>query len=360
VYSNFWSSSGPVKEVLQVYAEKEWKGEAHVGETPPQIIDDVVKRGNLAVESIERAAQKVEANREEFARLKNDIHCYHAFANCFSEKVKAAMLVLRYKYSNDVKDLEQALPHLEKSLVFYQQLVDLTKDTYLYANSMQTAQRRIPISGVNGTNKTWAELLPHYQSELDNFKRNLKMLESSGDKSAVVQKSKVLQPVEVTILNAGLKRFPLQNGQQVYADNEAKIEGVAEELQKLSGVQLSGEEQEKNGTVLKFKTDKPVKVLVGYFNTNSYSVLGPPTLETNAQANDRGQADIKIANALFIPKLYPVNVYTYSYDAGENELVLGKGRVLILGFIDGNENIAIHDAGMTKDENGPAVDWLFY
>jgi len=267
---------------------------------------------------------------------------------------------LRYKYSNDVKDLEQALPHLEKSLVFYQQLVDLTKDNYLYANSMQTAQRRIPISGVNGTNKTWAELLPHYQSELDNFKRNLKMLESSGDKSAVVQKSKVLQPVEVTILSAGLKRFPLQNGQQVYADNEAKIEGVAEELQKLSGVQLSGEEQEKNGTVLKFKTDKPVKVLVGYFNTNSYSVLSPPTLETNAQANDRGQADIKIANALFIPKLYPVNVYTYSYETGENELVLGKGRVLILGFIDGNENIDIHDAGMTKDENGPAVDWLFY
>ena len=31
VYSNFWSSSGPLKEVLQVYAEKEWKGEAHQG-----------------------------------------------------------------------------------------------------------------------------------------------------------------------------------------------------------------------------------------------------------------------------------------------------------------------------------------
>jgi len=360
VYSNFWSSSGPLKEVLQVYAEKKWKGEKHVGETPPQIIDDVVKRGRLAVDAIEKASKSVGKNKEEFVRLKNDMYCYQAFADCFSEKVKAAMLVLRYKYSNDVKDLQQALPHLEKGQEYYQKLVDLTKDTYLYANSMQTAQRRIPISGAGGNNKTWAELLPKYQAELDNFKRNLKMLESNNGRETVVKKNKVFEPANVTILNKGLKRFPLKPGQQVYSDNEARIEGVAGELQKLSGVQFSDRGLDKNGTVLKFKSDKPVKILVGYFNTNSYSALRPPTLETNAEANDRGQADIKIANALLIPKLYPVNVYMYSYDAGENELDLGKGRVLVLGFINGSENIAIHDAGMTKFGNGTEVDWLFY
>jgi len=360
VYSNFWPSNGPLKEVLQVYAEKEWKGEKHVGETPPQIIDDVVKRGRLAVDAIDKASKKVRKNQEEFSRLKNDIYCYKEFADYFSENVKAAMLVLRYKYSNDVKDLEQALPHFEKRQEYYQKLVDLTKDSYLYANSMQTAQRRIPISGRGGMNKTWAELLPKYQVELDNFKRNLKMLESNGSRETIVNKNRVLEPADVIILNKEFKRFSLKPGQQVYSDNEAKIKGVAEELQKLSGIQFSDKGQKKNGTILKFKSDKPLKILVGYFNTNSYSVLRPPTLETNAQANDRGQADIKIANALLIPKLYPVNVYTYSYDAGENELNLGKGRVLVLGFINGDENIVIHDAEMTKSDNGPEVDWLFY
>ena len=41
---------------------------------------------------------------------------------------------------------------------------------------MQTAQRRIPIGGDNGTNKTWEEMLVHYEKELENFKANLDML----------------------------------------------------------------------------------------------------------------------------------------------------------------------------------------
>lgn len=358
VYSNFYPSNGPLKEILQVYAEKEWKGEPHVGETPPWICDEVVKHGAEAVAAIEKATAKVSKNTEEFARLKNDIYCYDAFANYFAEKVRAAMLVLKFKYSNQVEDLDAALPHLEKSLEYFSKLVDLTKDTYLYANSMQTAQRRIPISGGDGKNKTWIELLPHYQAEFDNFKRNIAMLKSNG--GVVNISTKIVEPADVTILSKGIKRYTMKAGEKVYSDNKAVIEAVAPELQNLSGLVLSDEMQQREGTVLKFKNDKPVKVLVGYFNTNSYSVLNPPTLETNANANDRGQADIKIANAMSIPGLYPVNVYNYNYEAGENELVLGKGRVLILGFIDGNEEIAIHDAGVVKDENGPAVDWLFY
>ncbi len=330
VYSNFWSSSGPVKEVLQVYAEKEWKGEAHSGETPPQIIDEVVKHGDQAVEAIEKAAKSVTANQEEFTRLKNDIYCYRAFARCFAEKVKAALLILRYQHSNDITDLEKAIPFIEKSVEYFRELVKLTENTYLYANSMQTQQRRIPISGANGTNKTWAELLPHYQTELDNYKRNIALLKA--DTGQVNTGVKAFEPVQVTILNKGIKRFAFIKGQTVYNDHKAVIEDFAPELQKLSGVVFSDKEQQEKGTVLTFKCDKPVKVLVGYFNTNSYSVLNPPTLETNAQANDRGQADIRIANALLIPGLYPVNVYTYSFEAGENELVLGKGRALILGF----------------------------
>jgi hypothetical protein len=34
--------------------------------------------------------------------------------------------------------------------------------------------------------------------------------------------------------------------------------------------------------------------------------------------------------------------------------------VLILGFIDGNEEIQMHDAGLTDNKDGVPVDWLFY
>ena len=40
---------------------------------------------------------------------------------------------LNYKWSKDIKELDAAVPLLEKSLEYYRQLVDLTKDTYLYA-----------------------------------------------------------------------------------------------------------------------------------------------------------------------------------------------------------------------------------
>ncbi|MEP0368012.1 MAG: glycoside hydrolase family 20 zincin-like fold domain-containing protein [Cyclobacteriaceae bacterium] len=360
VYQNFLTSNGPVGEILIDYAAKEWKGEAHLGETPPQIIEEVVTHGKLAVEAIEKASTAIGKNSEEFERLKNDVYCYDAFANYFAEKVKAAMLVLRYKYSNDIADLEKAVPHLEASIKYFTALVKLTKDTYLYANSMQTAQRRIPITGRDGTNKTWVELLPHYMTELDVFKGNIEKLKSNNDAGQAMKSNKVFAAADVTILNKGAAMYPLKKGQKVYTDNKAEIIEVAPDLRRLSGVRFSDEQQQKEGTVLRFKTDKPVKILVGYFNTNSYTALRPPTLEFNALANDRGQSDIKIANAMLIPGLYPVNVYSYSYEAGQHELILGKGRVLILGFIDGEEEIMTHDAGVTDSEDGVAVDWLFY
>ena len=357
VYSNFWTSNGPVKEVLIEYAEKAYKGEPHTGETPPQIIDEVVKHGALAVAAMEKIPESaVIRNRDEFQRLKNDVYCYDAFANCFAEKVKAAMLVLNYKYSDNIGDLEAALPHLEKSLEYFIRLTDLTKDTYLYANSMQTAQRRIPISGADGTNKTWVELLPHYRIELENFKRNLEQLKANGGRTVA---EKILEPIDVTILTQGVSVYPLLTGQRVYDDHKATISKVTDGLQKLKGVKLNTEQQSREGVTLRFRNDQPVKALVGYFNTNSYSVLQPPTLETNAAANDRDQADIRIANAMMIQGLHPVNVYTYTFDAGENELFLDKGFALILGFISGDTEIIPYDAGKGREE-GKTVDWLFY
>lgn len=81
--------------------------------------------------------------------------------------------MLNYQWGKDMAELDAAVPLLEESLVYYRRLVELTKDTYLYANSMQTAQRRIPIGGDNGKNKTWAEMLVHYETNWQISKRTL-------------------------------------------------------------------------------------------------------------------------------------------------------------------------------------------
>ena len=64
--------------------------------------------------------------------------------------------------------------------------------------------------------------------------------------------------------------------------------------------------------------------------------LKAPELETNALANDYGQSDTKIANAIVLPgntSVACVHTY-YDFGAGNNILKLEKGVALILGFIN--------------------------
>lgn len=360
VYSNFYTSNGPEGEIIVDYVKKEWEKEPHVGETPLQIIKEVVQHGKTAVESIEKAAPNVKTNKEEFSRLKNDIHCYQALANFFAEKVNAALLVSRYRYSKDISDLDKAVTFLEKSIEYYEKVVELTRESYLYANSMQTRQRRIPIGGDEGKNKTWAELSDHYRIELVNFKKNIQLLKSSDAKNSARIINEPFIPVTIKLLDKDLSLFPVRKNQKVYSDKDYTISEFVSELKDLYGVKYSFEKQRSEGTTIRFRSESPVKVLVGYFNGHSWKILPSPNLETDANANDRQQADIKIANALDIPGLYPVNIHSYTFGAGDNVLELGKGIVLILGFMDASQTISIYDAGLGGDENIEAIDWLFY
>jgi hypothetical protein len=360
VYAGFYESCGPVGEILLEYAKKEWEHQPHIGETPVQIINEIVEHGKQAVLTIDKAATKVTQDNEEFSRLKNDVYCYDAFANFFSEKVEAALLVLRYSYSNDILDLEKALPHLEKGIEHYKQLVNLTKDSYLYANSMQTAQRRIPIGGDDGNNKTWEELLPHYERELANFKRNLELLKASKDGKIAREEGTPFQVANVTLLSKSEGTYDLKKGTRVYGIPESEVLEIAPELQNLKGISYVADSQNENGTYLKFKNDKAVKLVVGYFNTDQKRFLFPPSLETNAAGNARGEAEVILANAIKLKGLPRINVHTYEFQPGENELVLGKGRVLIFGFIDANQTIKSRDVGLIGADEKEAVDWLFY
>jgi len=355
LFSLLYNSEGPEGEMLSEYAAKEWNHQPHIGETPVKVVNDIIEEGRNSVEAIDKAENGVTANTAEFKRLKNDMYCYNAMANSYAHKVNAALLVLRYKYSNNVSDLQKALPELQISLDYYQQLVGLTQNTYLYANSMQTKQRKIPVGGNDGKNKTWIELLPYYQRELNNFKKNIDSLKSP--KTAAKQTQKIQLFDAPVTLNAD--RYKLSSGNRVYTDSAGVIKNVALEIAGLQGVKTSESQQIANGTTLNFTNTKPIKVLVGYFASKNSQYLQEPQLENDASANDYGQADIKIANAIQIEGLPPVNIHTYTFKAGSNTLSLGKGACLILGFVDDTAVIPVYDAGLSNEGNIRDLRWLF-
>jgi len=355
LFTLLYNSEGPPGEMLTEYAEKEWKKEKHIGETPVQVINEVKAHAAKAVEAINKFSAKT--NKEEFERLRNDMYIYNALANNYAEKASAALDVLRYKYSNDVADLEKGYSHLEKSLSWFASLVDLTKNSYLYANSMQTQQRKIPIGGDDGKNKTWEELLPYYQKELDNFRRHIDSLKSPKKNVAVNQRV-VFANANVSFMTTP-EFYSIETGKEVFSDTATYIKDFAEELKQLNGIKLSKSKQIAVGTTVKFSSAKPVKVLVGYFNSPDGRFLQEPQLETDASANDYGQAEAKIRNALIISGMPPVNIHTFRFKAGENTLTLAKGACLILGFVDDSQTIPVYDAGLVTGGVKKQLDWLF-
>ncbi|WP_316800601.1 hypothetical protein [Pedobacter frigidisoli] len=352
VFTLMYESEAPEGEMIIDYAEKEWKKQGHIGETPMQIAKEVVVHGKNALASI----NKVKAGKdvEEFNRLKNDMYCYDEMANFYAEKVKAALWILRFKYSNQVTDLEQALPFLQNSVDHYAKLVKLTEGSYLYANSMQTKQRKIPMRGVDKTFIHWKEMLPVFTKELEHFKRSIDSLKSV--KGAGIVTVQPYKNAEVKLISP-LENYTVEKEAIVFADSSVRIKEVADQLTGLKGIRLSKTRQLKSGTEISFETKIPVKLLVGLFNQKDAKFLAPPQLETDASANNYGQSEIKISNALVLNGYPPANVHAYSFPAGKHTLTLGKGECLVLGFIDDKQELRIFNAGL--DGRGKDIDWLF-
>jgi len=221
---------------------------------------------------------------------------------------------------------------------------------------MQTKQRKIPVGGNDGKNKTWVELLPLYQKELNNFKRNIDSLKSP---KSIAKEQQKIQLVDAPVTLTNLSFYKVSAGSQVFTDTTAQIKNIAPELAGLQGIKLNRATQVTDGTTINFTNTKPVKMLIGYFLRKESKYLQEPQLETDATANDYGQADIKIANAIQIDGLPPVNVHTYTFKAGNNTLSLGKGACLVLGFVDDSATIPVYDAGLSNEGNIKDLRWLF-
>ena len=356
IYPGFYESCGPQGEKLIEYVEKEYMGEQHIGELPLDIVDQCVKHGRTAVTEMSKA-MKVKPTRhaDEFQRVWQDIWCYHKFAMSFRWKVLAAQQVLNYKWTKDMKYLDAAVPLLEKSMEQWRYLCSMTDSTYLYANSMQTAQRRIPVGGDGGKMKTWSELEVVYQAELDAFKENIEKL-----KHPVVQKDVKIQPAKpakVTILTPHQAVLtPLKKGAILFENRpDTPVDSLAAELVGMEAFVLNRDSTRIVGTTVEYESDKPVKLLVGLFKDDDKKFAKAPKLEIDATGNEYGQAEPILTNAISMVQLPKVNIHQYSLPAGRHTLRLPKGILMIAGFT--TTDIKPRDCGL----NGPSteVDWLF-
>lgn len=347
-FPELWESQSPPGERLQDYVEREVNGLPHEGETPPQICDEVLAFSAAAIDSIEKASEHVTGDRVEFDRIRNDIHCIAEMSRSYVAKVRAAMSVLHHRLVGEVSELDQAVKQLELSLTHFRKLASLTETTYLYANSMQTAQRRVPfIGGLDGkpVNRHWSEVLPLYENELIDFRTYVEGIKS-GRVTAALNESQIGQLPKLFPKSVdGAELFDVQVGSRVFTDRPWQITSLAPELQSQPGLRVSFD-QASSGRLapVTIKLDRPGSVLVGYFQADDAAWLRIPDLETDAIASDWIDVEPALMNVVTIPGAPPVHVHRVNLPAGTHSLDLrNRGAFVILGIVPAETLIAQRD-----------------
>jgi hypothetical protein len=348
---DLWLSQAPAGERLGEYVKKEWNHEPHTGETPESIISEVLSYSSNAVAAADAAEKLVTKNRDEFERLRNDTRCIQAMAQNYAAKVRAAEWVLRYDYSHDIHDMEQAGKFLAESFVDYEKLTALTSPTYHYANSMQTSQRKIPvpggIRGGAGTNFLWSQLVPMYQKELQDFQTHLAQLK--GNANTAVTDESAIKPwpaAQFKLISKNAETYQVKAGAKVFSDEKFAIQKIAPELSGQIGIRISHETAKAGGyQPIEFEASEPVQVLAGYFKSPQAGWLQVPQLETAAQADERGGVDTVIENAAMISDCPNVDIHAFRFDAGRQKLeLIGKGSFVILGVVPQSTSLNKRDA----------------
>jgi hypothetical protein len=354
IYPGFYESCGPEGEKLIDYVEFEHFALPHTGELPLDIAAQCVAHGQAAVAAFQSAVPYIEASpqKAELHRLGNDFRCYDLFARSFQQKVLAAEQVLRYKWTKELKHLDTAVPFLENSLALWRQLAALTDSTYLYANSMQTAQRRIPVGGDDGKYKTWSDMLPVYEDELAALKINIEKLKHPVVSTAApptAAKAALVKGIGTDVCNLVKDAVLFENRP------DTPVDTLAPELSQLQALVLNRDSTRIVGTTVSFSCDEPMQMLVGFFQDDDPKWAKPPKLEIDATGNEYGQAEPVLTNAIAIHQMPPVNIHAYHLPAGQHTIHLPRGIITVLGFTADSirpRDVALQGAG---DE----VDWLF-
>jgi hypothetical protein len=341
-----WTGDAPDGERLNEYVANEVNHEPHHGETPLGVAAEVAASSAKAVTEAEAAAPGIRAEaRPEYERIVNDMRAIAALMSYYNHKTQAAALVMQFGYDHNPADLRKAEPLLSSSVDDFARLTQLTETTYRNAAGMQTSQRQIPVRGGPETNH-WRDLLPVYQAELKTFEQRLESL-GSAQLSATVPKQ--LPQVAFTLAPGAGESFTVKPGEKLYANADIPIVSVAPELNGLTGVRVSTQQE----TPIHFTLSQPAQILVGFFKSSSSKAMNvSPSTE---------QWNILLPDAITTEKGLPVTVWTKPLPAGANDLDLGKGAYVVVGFIPESTHVTPHVNFSTTSANGepPNLDWLF-
>lgn len=336
-YPELWLSHAPPGERLQEFVERELRGEHHVGETPAQVIASVLHYSSNAWVKIVIAGARVRKGHDEFRRIMNDVRCIREMSRFYAAKVNAAICVLKYRHTGDIKYLDSAAEHLATSLRHFQRLVQYTTNTYQFANSLQTSHRRIPVVGAvdsTPTNYHWSHLLPVYEEEFTEFTNKLAMLKrrGSGGKS---QARKPWPQAGFQLLSTNAETYRVEVGARPFMDRSYRIVELAPELNGLTGIRIS-HDAAKAGRYepVEFEVQEPVWVLIGYFRENRSIWLQPPNPDFAADLTEKDEVEPVLVKAVRVENCPELDVYVKRYMPGRHQLrVHGPGSFLILGMV---------------------------
>lgn len=354
-----YASVARAGETLEEYAAREARGEPHAGETPPCTVGLLLRRAAR----MKKLAQEIRPGNAECARMLSDIESVRLFTESMCAKVRAALLVLAYKYAcddrcaGDPAPLRAALPLLKESLEKYRALTALNEKTYLYANSMQTRQRKIPFPD-GSLYGHWRACLPAYEKEYAAFEKNVARICAGilpeppppGDAPRLPE-----APYE---LLSGGETFSFVPGAQLFTDKDSPIELCASELNGLTGVRMGMGEAIVTGVRLKLALARRSRILIGYIDDRGVEWLAPPSLETDTHADDRGGYAPVLIHGAKAKGLKALNVHAFLYDAGEVELDFGTGAYVLVGVIPDTVPLTPRDAGLDA-ESLASLDWLY-
>jgi hypothetical protein len=345
--ASLWTGDAPAGERLDEYVALEAKHQPHHGETPVGVAEETAQAAHQALEAAQAAQPFVTANKDEYARVVNDLRAISLLMDFYNAKVKAAVQVMLFGYDHDAARLKTAELLLAQSVEFYRELNKVAGPAYRTASSMQTTQRQIPFRGGMNQFPNWEQCLPMYEKELATFRQRQAQL-STGTTGGDA-KTEQLPQVAFTLKPGAGELFTVEKGAALFMNGGPAISAVAPELAGMKGIRIAPSE----GGTLHFELAAPAQILVGFVKNASRknSVLDPETEQWN----------LLLVNAVSAAKVQSMAVWAKPLPAGANDLDLGKGAYVVLGFIPEDLHVAAHVNFAAQGEEGEAanLDWFF-
>lgn len=345
--AELWESQAPPGERLDEYIRKELAQESHVGETPASVIAATLSCANKATANMALAAPKVKRNQAEFRRWQNDFIALQLLAQNYDQKVSAAINLLRFNQNQDLKEMQQAAERLSAGLAIFRQLATLTQTNYVFANSMQTGHRKIPFPGAasgTGTNYHWSHVVPLYEKELADLQAQVAELKNPIARQPLTIAA--WPAAKFKLISTNAETYEVKLGARPFADRKYTITELAPELNGLTGIRFSHEAAKNHRyEPVEFEVAEPVRVLIGYFQSEREIWLQVPNLDFASHADERGGVDALLRNAAAIDECPNLNVHAFRYEPGRYRLeLIGKGSFVILGVVPQSAKLEKRDA----------------